>query len=93
MFIPLCPKLGDKLIFWMDETTPAICIVAKVIEQWQKESLSTIRPFLNLCVFRPEDGKPWARLMVPPVDDSGQSVSKAQRYSLPGEYDDLELPG
>lgn len=89
MFIERKPYVTETVIFWMDENTPAPAIVVKVLDPYEKETNNLLRPFLNLTVFRPEDGKPWARLQVPAVHDEGMGPSKAHRYSLIGEYDEL----
>lgn len=74
----------------MDENTPALAFITKIIPDSIKDSGIHIRPFVNLIVFRPEDAKGWPRLEVPCVHDEGGTISKTHRYSLFGEYDDLE---
>jgi hypothetical protein len=89
MLIERLPYVSEIVIFWMDDNTPAPALVTNVIADSMKDSGIGLRPFLNMTVFRPDDGKPWAKVNVPPVYEDGEVIHKAHRYSLMGEYDEL----
>ena len=89
MFMEIRPKPGDMVNFWTladHEGEREVCNVA-IVTGIDKEGVLEWRPYLNLCVFRANDSKPWPRLAVPAVHDDGSELYKAQRYSLLGEYE------
>lgn len=77
------PTVAEFIWYWTDEYTCMPAIVCKIA----KEGENYYRPYLNLCVFRADDAKPWARIEVPPVIEDGMAVYRAHRWCFIGEFE------